>query len=202
MRRFDLVAPAVALLALLILSCSESTKVAEDPTPPPLPPAAPADPVRFDVGNGYLWQHAIVGIGLIFFWNTTTTITDDTIIAGRTYAVFSTGELLRSSRDTVYAWTGGGDSIWYRLDVNIGDTVPFIGHRFLVTNVRTQPVFGDSQRTVTVLNSSISHGTTVAYGSYASKFGILLLQRHAGLHDTTTSLLGARIAGREYGVYP
>jgi hypothetical protein len=200
MRRLTIVVTAAALCALIFLSCSESTQVINTPIPPP--PPAPVYSVSFDVGNGYLWQHAKIGIGTVFFWNTTTTITSDTTIAGRTYFAFSTGELLRSSRDTVYAWSNGTEVIWYRLNVNVGDTVPFIGHRFLVTEVRWEPVFGDTQRTVTVLNSSISHGTNVAYGFYSSKFGCLLLQRHQGLNDTTTSLLGAQIAGRRYGVYP
>ena len=190
------------VILLMAAGCTDDGPVStQTPVPPPSP--GPASAVDFSPGNAYLWQHSLVqGTGWFIFWNTRSHIARDTLLAGRRYGIVSTGEILRSAPDSVYAWSGSRDTIWYRFDVRTGDTVPFLGHRFIVTDVRTQLIWGDSQKTVSVFNGGLSYGTDIVSGYYTSRFGCLRVSYQEGLNNTTVGLLGARVAGRNFGVYP
>lgn len=182
---------------LLLQSCNEPSTNPSTYDPPKLP-AQLRTPVHLAVGNNYTWRVWQVGIGTFFQWSESYAVIDDTTLGGKVHFVFDSGEKLRSSGDTVIVYANGSDSVDYRLNVAVGDTVPFIGYSFRVTTVEREEVLGDSQTVVTVSNH-LGASTDVTSGRYASKFGIIQIERSHPQHVTTSRLVAARLGT---GIYP
>ena len=197
--------PRLVLLTLPLMggffwSCNEpSSPQGSGPPPPPVSPER--TPVHLAVGNAYNWRVTQIGFGTFFQWNETSEIGDDTTLDARTYYVFDTHDILSSSGDTVFAYSHDSTSVLYRLNVSVGEIVPFLGYTFRVISVDTQTVLGDTQTVVTVSDGS-APSTIISSGRYASKFGVVGLERRDSLYVTTTSLWGARLGTTTYGSVP
>ncbi|GEM_PF-4595166 len=188
----------IVLAAGLLQSCNEPT-TSESTTDPPSSPTPRREPVHFAVGNWYAWQFTRVGIGTFFQWNDTTAITNDLIIGSHTYYEFDSGERLRISGDWVFVHDGSPYA-YYRLNANVGDTVPFLGHSFRVTSVDTESVLGSYQTVITVANQ-LGASTLVTSARYASKFGIIRITTGSppgSSYVTTKNLRRARIGSVVY----
>ena len=190
----------LSLGGVLFQSCNEPSALPE-PGPPPPPVSPRRTPVHLGVGNVYNWRVTQIGFGTFFQWNETSEIRDDTTLDARTYYLFNTHELLSSSGDTVFAYLHNSTSVSYRLNVSIGEAVPFLGYTFHVTSIDTQTVLGDTQMVVTVSNGS-APASILASGRYASKFGVIRLERRDSLYVTTSLLWSARLGSTTYGPFP
>jgi hypothetical protein len=135
---------------------------------------------------------------VVFDWYTGQTIVRDTLIDGKTFYVFSTGEILRSSDVAVLRWNGSSESILYAFDVSKGDTTWAYGLKSLVVDVYTDTVFHSPQTVVEISNGAIS-ADTVFSARYSKKFGLLFTQKWYLNRIWRLSLAGALIDSVTYG---
>jgi hypothetical protein len=195
-----LTSPTLAFAIGILTSCSEPTAPSSSWQPAPPVPVGPT-PVHLAVGNAYNWRITKIGFGTFFFSDEISTILDDSTINGFTYYRLNSGELLRSATDTVFVQNHGLISVYYRLNVHVGDVVPFTGHLVRVSAVDTQEVLGSRQTVITVLNDSDTT-TNLVTARYASQFGIIRIETRDSLFVVTKSLQGARLGTTSYGNIP
>jgi hypothetical protein len=192
--------PFIALPVLLVLpalfgSCKRSS------TTEPMPNGVTSTGVRFAVGNQYYWQHMNISSGILTDSFHKEFVTNDSTIANTRYFVLTTGEVLSSSDDTVYSYHDGSQSIYYRFDVAIGQSVQFLGYVLPVTSVEFDSVFGQLQKQIMVSNESLSPDTVVS-GIYATEFGLIVFSKKYGTHESRQVLMGARIDNVDFGWNP
>ncbi|MGA9117650.1 MAG: hypothetical protein WB626_12835 [Bacteroidota bacterium] len=188
------------LIAGLFQACNEPTSTQPAGSHPPLPSPG-LTPVHLAVGNTYnWWLTRMTGTGTWLQWREFSTITDDTTLLGRIYYIFDSGERLRSAGDTVFAFLQDTPSVYYRFDVSVGDSIPFMGSTCRVTAIDTQTVLGDTQVVVSVFNLTV--GSNLTSGRYASRFGVIRIDTRESLSVTTRSLQGARLGNWTFGVMP
>ncbi len=188
----------IILVAVLLQSCDETTFVGPG-GPTPLPPDTSFAGVDFSVGNKYHWRYTrFYSTGTFFQWDDSLFITGETTIGGERYFVFSTGEILRNSHDTVYAYANDSVSVYYRLNPSVGQAVPFLGYSMTVTSVDTGTIFGKTLKMITVSTMSASpSGMDLA--RYATRFGPLETNQSEHSYVTRGILLGARLGSVMYG---
>jgi len=186
------------LLAILSVSfLSSSCNKSSNPAGPDNGPIQPS--VDLAVGNQYHWNDSYVSSGILIQDSHIDSITSDSIIDGHQYFQFSSGELLRASRDTVYQFINGTQAIYYRLDVSEGQTVEFLGYLLPVTLIEVDTIFQHAQKVVYVSNQSNSADTTM-FGSFTAKFGLLSIVKKYGTNQIGHALVGVRIDTVAYGI--
>lgn len=199
-----LILPALLLLnGMFFQSCTNDSHLVDTSPPVVVPPVWKSPGVHLAVGNTYHWRYTrISSYGNIFLWDENYAVTGETFINGNRYFILSTGEKLKSQGDTVLAFALNSASVYYRLNVSVGETVPFLGNQLTVSFIDTSTAFGETQKIVTVLNQSLSSSSTLISGRYASRFGLIGIDRSESTFVTRGVLVGARIGTVNYGYAP
>ncbi len=187
---------------MLFQSCTDDSSPVETPPRTIEPPAWQSPGVHLAVGNTYHWRYTrISSFGNIFMWDENCAVTGETTIDGSRDFILSTGEKLKSQGDTVFAFTQNTISVFYSLTVSIGQAVPFLGNQLTVSFIDTSNVFGETQKIVSVLNQGDTPGNLFA-GRYASRFGLIGIDRSEATYVIRGTLVGARIGTVNYGYAP
>jgi len=182
-------------VSLISLSCKKSSTL-QGPDDGSGQPA-----VYLAVGNQYNWDYAHVHSGIRIDYEQADTISRDSIINGNRYFKFSTGELIRASGDTVFAYKDAAQIIYYRMNVSVGQTVEFLGYLLAVIDVEIDTVFQHPQRVIYVSNEA-SPPDTLIHGSYTAIFGVLSYGKQYGTSSVGQDLVGARLDTVTYGMMP
>jgi len=155
--------------------------------------------VAFSVGNEYNIRHMVGSIpGAVADWYDITSIVRDTVLEQQTFYLFSSGEILRSTPDSVIWWNGTHQACWYRFNVAPGMMVPFQSYQLVVLSVSVDSVFGEPQKIIDLSNSATAVDTVIV-ARYSTKFGMLFVYKTLSPKIWRTSLAGAKLDTTSYG---
>ncbi len=183
----------ICTLSALLCSCQSDTAVEPSNLHTDSSPI-----VNISAGNTYTIHYFNFSGVAVVDWYQTKSILRDTIIAGNKYGVFSTGEILRSTSSAVLQWNGSSENVFYRFDVQAGDTVTYQGRILMVTSIVFDTVFVGTQKIIEASNSGLNPDTLVAI-TYAAKFGLLMTRKSVAGRTWSSSLSGAKIDTVKYG---
>jgi hypothetical protein len=185
----------LSLLLASLVSCKKDSTV--DPGDPPLPGDTPI--VSISTGNQYNIHYGDI-TGIVYTdWFTKTTVLRDTAINGKIYFIFSTREIVRSTATSVVQWSGLSESVLYRFDVKVGDSISYQGMQLKITSIATDTVFVGTQKIIEASYASLQSDTTMSI-TFATKFGLLSTRKSIPNRPWSTSLVGAKIDTIKYGV--
>lgn len=179
----------VFLFPLLLLSACGNLFESEPPDPGPV--------VSLDPGTEYYYRHTENSDTSFIHLK----IVGDTLIQGKSYAIFDNGVYKRTEDGVVYLRKDNEEIIEMNFRVAIGDSVRFLGEELLVTNVERKEMFGFQQSVISVSNSMMAQDTIIS-GIYSTLYGIVSHTRSASGITIGDTLLGAIVSGKSYGTMP
>ena len=184
----------LSFFALLILSCAKTLTV----EPPPTTGLWTAP--GFAVGNQYNLHFVDVAGSISTDWYQISSIPFDTIIAGKSYLVFSSGEILRTTNIAVMRWTGPSETSWYPLTGRVGDTAFVLGYKTVITDIWPDSTFGEAQDILEVTNAAFA-SDTIFDARCSTRFGLVFSRKTLSSQQWMVGVDGVKIGSKTYGTF-
>jgi hypothetical protein len=184
----------VVVLAMVVVSCKKDSTV--EPTKEVV--ADNTQIVSLSIGNKYYVANSEFTGSVVYSWGQTKSILRDTTIMNNKYYLFSSGEILRSSSYSLLQWNGSSETILYRYDVKVGDSITYQGRQLKIISISTDTVFVGTQKIFDASNVGLTVDTTVSL-TYASKFGLISSRKSISNKSWNSTLAGAKIDTTTYG---